>query len=216
MTTESTPDSLDSYLIAVNIALLTGFLFVFQSTLINDLVKWTLLISLILFIISLLLLLWHKFRYPKRLKLLDSLREKTTNKFSERIASFIEDMVLPFTRLKAKDDTLSKLVSVKTKEEYDQVMSNISQEIEDLETGKAKGMSVQEEKATRLILESFLGHMASDTKDDINQAFKSPLKESCAKPKYYIDRIAFKYRRHIFASASVFIVFAILIQILNQ
>ena len=215
MKAEST-DSIDSYLIAINIATLAGFFFIFQSTINNTLVKWSLLVAFVLFVLSLCLLLWHKFRYPKRVELANSLREKTVNKFTERIASFIEDIAVPFSRLKTRDETLDKLSKAKSQKEFDQVKAGIAQEIKDLESGKVKGQGIAEEKATRFIVESFLGHMGSETKDDYNKAFKQPLKESHAKIKYYLDRAALKFRRHLFAGASVFIIFSVLIQILDQ
>jgi hypothetical protein len=207
----------DKLLITVNISILVGFLFVFQLSLTHTIVKWTLFISLILYVISLLLLIWHTARYPIRTKLFDELKEKTIKKYSGRIAKFIEEIIVPFARLKAKDEVLSKLEKINTREEYGALIKHYKNEIHDLEQGTVgRQMTRKEDEATSYVVESFVEQVGHASREDYNKAFKSPLKEKYAKLKYRIDRIALRSRRHFFASGSVFAIFSMFVQILSQ
>jgi membrane protein implicated in regulation of membrane protease activity len=198
-------DSTDKLLVTANSTVLIGFVFVFGISQLSKITKWTLLISFVLYVISLCLLLWNFYRLPKRRKLLDELREKTVKKYSARIASFIEEIAVPLARLKAKDEMLGKLGKVKNKEEHEELMKAIDEEIKLLEEGKINiPHTPEEEKATHYVVESFVEQIGHASQEDYNKAFKQPLKENQAKLKYRIDRIALRGRRHVFVSASVF------------
>jgi hypothetical protein len=210
-------NQVDNLLITINSTVLIGFLFVFQLTLNHELVKWTLLISLLLFVISLLLLIWHAIRYPLRLKLFGELREKTVKKYSSRIRSFIEDIIVPFSRLKTRDELLTKLGKVKSKEEQEALIQSIENEIKGLEDGSVKPPKTEaEDKATEYVVESFVEQVAHASKADYEKAFKQPLDEKYAKQKLRLDRIAMRGRRHFFAAGAVFIIFSMFVQILSQ
>ena len=106
----------DKILLTINTSVLIAFFFIFQANLKSDITKWTLFISLSFFTASLLFLIWHLHRHPKREKLFDELRHKTASKYSKRIASFIEVIAVPLAKLKAKDDILGWVVEVNSKE----------------------------------------------------------------------------------------------------
>jgi hypothetical protein len=210
-------NKLDKILASTNATVLLAFLFIFQVNQISPIIKWTLLISFTLYIISLLLLLWNIHRFPIRMKLLDELREKTVKKYSARIASFIEEIAVPFSRLKAKDEVLSRLANVKTKEEHEKLMESINKEIKQLESGEINmPHSEGEEKATHYVVESFVEQLGHASQGDFQKAFRRPLREKYPRIKYRIDRFALRSRLHIFASASVFLLFTILIGIVSK
>lgn len=207
----------DKMLVSVNVTILLAFIFIFQVDQLSQIIKWTLLISFILYIFSLFLLIWNLYRYPIRMKLLDELREETIGKFSDRIASFVEEIIVPFSRLKAKDELVSRLAIVKTKEDYSKLRESVSNEIKELEDGTAKvTKSEGEEKAMQYVIESFAEQLAHASKEDFENAFKRPLKEKFAKVRLRVDRLAFRIRIHLFASASVFLIFSIFIGILSK
>lgn len=96
-------------------------------------------------------------------------------------------------------------------------MESITEEIQQLESGKLNSHKTPgEEKASRYVLESFVEQVAHALQDDHRIAFKQPLKEKHAKIKYKVDRLALRSRRHVFASASVFLMFTIFIGILSK
>lgn len=162
------------------------------------------------------MILWFLHRFPVRQKLLDEFREKTVKKYSKRIGMFIEEILVPFARLKAKDETLSKLAKVSSVAEHKALMKSIDNEIKELQDGKSAPKTPEEEEATKYVIEVFLDQLTSDIKADHNKAFHQPLKEKHAKIKLKIDRLAFRFRRHVFISATVFAVFSIFIEILSK
>ena len=119
----------DKLLLSTNVTVLGAFFFVFQAPINTKPTKWTLLISFALYICSALMLLWFLNRFPIRMKLLDEYREKTVKKYSKRIGMFIEEILVPFARLKAKNETLAKLAKVSSEAEYKALMKSIDEEI---------------------------------------------------------------------------------------
>lgn len=207
----------DKLLLTANTTVLVAFFFVFQAPITNKSTKYALIASFSLFIISLLMLLWFLHRQPIRLKLLEQLKEKTVKKYSKRINAFIESIAVPLARLKTRDEILGKLASVKSRGEHAELMSSIEKEINDLKSGKA-GMSKtkEEEEATGYVIEGFLDQLTTATKADYRKAFNLPLDEKHARFKSFIDNVTFRYRRHIFVSASVFSIFSIFVELLSK
>lgn len=209
-------NSTDKLLLSTNVTVLVAYFFVFQAPIDTDSVKWILLISFVLYICSALMILWFLHRFQIRDELYEVYREKTLNKFSKRIRMFMEEILVPFERLKAKSETLTKLVKVSTEDEYKTLMESIDMEIKELKGGKNTPKAPKEEEATKYVLESFLEQFVVTSKADYNKAFHQPLKERNARIKLKADRITFRFRRHTFTSASVFAIFSIFIEILSK
>lgn len=207
----------DKLLLTANSTVLVAFFFVFQAPISNLLTKYTLISSFTLFIVSLFMILWFLYRQPILHKLYDKLREKTVKKYSKRIAAFIENIAVPLARLKTRDEFLGKLASVKSQEEHTELMISIGKEIEDLESGKSNmPTSKEEDEATGYVVEGFLDQLVSASKRDYRTAFKMPLEEKSAKLKCQLDRVTFKFRKHVFVSASVFSIFSIFVELLSK
>lgn len=130
---------------------------------------------------------------------------------------FIENIAIPFARLKIRDEFVGKLASLKSKEEHSELMSEIEKEISELKAGKTGNTKTKEEdKATGYVIEGFLDQLTAESGKDYNTAFNKPLKEPNSKAKLSIDKVAFKFRRHVFVSASVFSVFSIFVELLAK
>ena len=215
-------DSLDNYILTINIAAVAGFFFVFQADLSQNFEKILVLSSFSLFSLSLFLFIWYRFRYPKRMKLLEELREKTVHKFTDRIKTFTEDVFGPLARLKTRVELMEKLEKVKTPKGYEKFLAEVNNDIERLSTQandkekKKDAFTQSTDKALEYVIEGFLAHMTSNSKDDYDKAFNQPLEEKAPKIKLVIDKVSFKARRHVFAFGCVFIFFAIFIEILAQ
>jgi len=211
-------DKTDNYLLTTNIAIIAGYLFVFtMAPKTERLLKVLLLVAFILFTFSLISFIWFFPRYPRRERILEELRKKTVKKFTNRIAKFVEDIVEPYARLQVKDKYAHKFAAVKNEQDFLAVKEEIKKEAEDLKEGKASDMtSVSESEVTRYVVEGFLSHMTSESRDDYKKAFKEPLDEKLARAKLVLDRISFRVRRQIFIAGSVFLFFSILIKIITN
>lgn len=208
---------IDKFLITINASILVGYFFVFQITSIHTLVKWTLLISLTLLVISLLLLTWNTVRYPIRKKLFDELSEATIKKYSSRIAAFVKEIIVPYSRLKTRNEMSSKIEKLKTEEEQEALIKIVESEVQGLIEGTVNPIETEgEERATRYVIESFVEQVGHKSQEDYNKAFKSPLKENNAKFKYRLDRVSMRTRRHFFASGAVFAILSMFVQVLSQ
>jgi hypothetical protein len=207
----------DKLLLTANTTVLVAFFFVFQSPINNNSTKFALIISFTLFIVSLIMILWFLHRQPIRLSLFNELKTKTVKKYSKRISAFIENIAVPLARLKTRDEILGKLSSVKSKEEHAELMSSIENEIENLKNGKSSMPKTKEEdEATGYVIEGFLDQLTTASKADFHKAFRSPLIENQAKLKNTADKLSFRFRRHIFVSASVFSIFSIFVELLSK
>ncbi len=209
-------NQVDKLLVSANASILVAFFFIFQSPITTPTTKWTLLISLSLYIVSLIMLLWYLQRQPKRLMLLDELRKHTSKKYSNRIATYIEEIAVPFARLKVRDEVFSRLVNVKSEKDRVILLKSIENEINGLEDGSVSASATKQDEATKYVVEGFVNQVAQASKKDFRTAFLSPLKEPNATLKYYTDRLSFKFRRHIFVSGSIFALFSIIVEILSK
>lgn len=204
-------DAVDSYLIAVCIALLAGFFFIFQTRIDVEVMKWTLLASFVLYTASLLLLVWHQYRFPKREAYFETKRKETTKKFADRIFNFMENLAGPLAYFRTRVEIVEKIEKARTAEERQKILDDLRDEKNN--NGK-KGLSDKELAAVREVTESVVLHMDSEVKKNYREAFRKPLGETYSKPKFYIDIIAHRIRRHVFASASVLLFFSFIIKFL--
>lgn len=206
----------DKQYLTANVSILIAFLFIFQVEDVGLLIRWALLLSFCLFVVSLLLMFWHVSRYPKRASLYETLKEKTAKKYSEQMALFVEELILPLTRSKARDGVRNEISKAKTAEERKEILDRITKELEEpSQKLPERFYSVNEDKAIKFVIEGFSGQLVSATKEDHRIAFNQPLKEQHAKMKYYCDQLAMRVRRHIFISAAIFCLAAIFIRLLG-
>lgn len=206
-------DVADKYLTTTNATVLISYVFVFQLSISNYWVKWSLLLSLVFFIASIALFIWHGQRYPKRIRIYNQKQEKTVKKYSHRIAVFMEDILKPLTQLRVRNEIQTRLLSTKSKEEFEEVLKEIKHSVEAVDSNKGLG---QEDEAVAFVVESFIGQLSNESREQWREAFRRPLKERYSKVKLLIDILALKTRRHIFVSASIFGLTSVFIQLLAQ
>lgn len=205
-------NSIDKTLATINVTTLLGYIFIFQVSQLNSLVRYTLLLSLILFALSLPTLLWYLYRYPIRRSYWEKLKDRNTNKYADRIATFIENIVRPLASLKAKDEIAKRFAECKTVAEAQGLLKQLESE----ERKGSNGLPPEEEEAYRYVVEGFLTQVSLAVKEDYEKAFLKPLNEKHSRLKNQLDKLSFKLRRHLLASAGVVLLLAIIIDLLKR
>lgn len=215
---------INDILIAANFTILIPYFFVFQSQLKVPELKWLILASFILLIVSLGLFIWYHFRYPKRKKIFDDLADQSKNTAADGIARVVEDLLEPYARASVRSDYLEKMVRIKSPQELEAFRVEIEKEKKRLEQelvrtkiADAKSSAFEksaEGKAIRMVVESFLKNLHYEAQEHFKKAYKCPLDEKHAKLKNYADQISFSYRVHVFVSGCVMIIGAIVAQTL--
>lgn len=198
------------YLITANTTILIAYISVFQAVVASSTIKTIILISFILFLCSLILLIWYRLRSPKRDALFEQLREKAIDKSADGMTLFAKELIEPLAVNIARLDVHHKMMKVSSPEEYEQVKKELSSK-------SYKGdnyLEVKNNKAIRTIIESFLQNIDSDTKEAYKKAYKKPLKEKHAKAKHFLDMIAYKIRIHLLVGGGVLLAFAIILTLL--
>ena len=101
--------NLDSYLLTANLTIVVGCLVIFQISPIKNIYeKGILAFSFGALLISFLLFLWSNHRLPIRKKYFQQLREKITEDYADKIATFAEKVVIPFSLIEKKKGTFTK------------------------------------------------------------------------------------------------------------
>jgi hypothetical protein len=204
-------------LITSNATLLIGYLFVFQASFANDLIRLVLLFSFILLVGSLISLIWYKIRYPIREKIHKEMRDKAISKAVDGIESYMKGYVRPLATLETRTRYIEKLLTVKNEKEHKKFINDLEDEKRRLKSGDTLDdiypKSEELTKAQRAISESFTKNILYETQDGFDAAFRKPLKERLAKPKYYIDLFTFKLRVHLFVAGCTLLVVCVAAQL---
>lgn len=165
--------SIDNQLITFSGVLLAAILLINKNQT-NKNMPYLVIGSILCLILTVLFTLWHKWRSPRRIIIFDDKRKQIIGNYSEKIANFAENMILPLAKLQyghAKTNNLpmSPRQAIKSTE--------------------------AEQKS---IIESFLKNMQNDLKYAHSSAFNKPLKENGSNMKYIIDVVARASRHYIF------------------
>ena len=171
-------NNVDKLILSANITVLIAFFFVFQTSVGVPIIKWMLLASFTLYIISALLITWVLYRLPLRTKLFKQLQEKTTTKFSSRIMAYVDEYYMP------NEEAIEK-ISDALRESHPHLDEKARH---DLATKKVKKISAEStdnshNKVLSFVLDAFLSNFGNEGKDNYRMAYKTPLKESKSKLK---------------------------------
>lgn len=215
---------MNEYLISANFAILVLYVFVFQVKFIDNSVRICVLASFVIFLFSMSGLIWYRFRYPKRKKILDDLNNKTSTKTTDKIVTVLDELIVPFAQNNARDDVRKRyqtmLSEINSEEDYMTYKQTVKKEIEllskdleDLKSGK-KHVKLPDSEAVKFVISSFIKNAGYESRENYIIAFKKPLKEKNAKTKYIVDAITFRLRIHVFIVGCIFLCFTIILQTL--
>ncbi len=203
-----------NYLMTLNGTILVGYFTVFQINSSKGSQKWLLLASFIGLSLSMTLLAWYRIRWPKRDVIYASLADKSTQKSVNDIMEFLEGIIEPLTRTRARLQVQHALQSATSKQEFDTLQKAIKEGTFKPEVNPEYDKE-KEEKATKTIVGSILENLSHKSKSDFTKAYNMPIRESHAKIKHKIDMVAYRLRIHILIGSMVILAFSIIVAILQ-
>ena len=191
---ESNPDN---YIITTCITLLGAYAFMFFSGKPNQpLVAYTAIASLFCLICALLTLVWYKFRFASRDRKFETLRETAINEYSSKIASYIENLALPYAEMKLKGK-LQESVDVDLKRE-------------------SKNIATEINKINENVFENFLIGLSKKIQDQYDIAYNKPLSESFGRIKLVIDKVSQSTRYYWFVIGLILFFISIITNLDSQ
>lgn len=208
--------------ITVNVSVLLGFIFVFQTNDISFLTKMSLTISLSLFIVSLLAFLWHFHRLPIRERLWKGSSKRLAQKYTDKMNAYAENIVKPLAQYKQREEIEEKLANAKSNSERQKIIQELKNEIVNLEIEREKLIRNPDYKykdSSESVHSFFNDAVASllvyEIKEEHTRSFNKPLKEKLSKVKFIIDILVSKGRYYMFTSACIFALVSLYVHLLS-
>lgn len=188
-------ETVDNYILTALITLIAAFIIILSIKAPSDVyVASSSAISLACLILSLLLSLWHKLRFPKRLHIFEREKEQQIKNISGEITDFANNFYYP-------------TIEAKTYE----ILSN-NPELSKEAVKKLVSSDKIDDKTEKVII-TYLEKLNYIVKESHQKIFNQPLDEKGRKTKYLIDKFAQVTRYPFFVVGLVFFFIAIILNL---
>ena len=195
--------NIDTYIITTCITLLAAYSFILNIERPKDnILCYSIIISVFSLSMTLLGSLWHKVRWECRTIQFENEQKEIIHNSATEIARALEDFINPRFKLMAKQHVLDSIRNKNIEPfDKDKIINKISKE--------------DHEPLMRLLL-SFCKNMGTDIENAHKKYFLMPLQERFSKIKHLIDVFSKNTRYYFFTIGVLFFFISIMLNLLNH